>query len=182
MNKKLLYSIATIILLEASFVSAGELTIEPSGYLPVKSAFDGPVNKFFVKYNIPDSLSIKLITLAFFELETDLDTSIVDAVTICVSPLIEQWTSGVSPSVDDNILKNDTLLTYLHQEPGSEEMLRFDVTIPVIDWVNGNMSNYGFVVCLRQEEDYSFNAAFRGANIAAKLKIYFENIPNDRPE
>ncbi|RKX32716.1 MAG: hypothetical protein DRP46_00580 [Candidatus Zixiibacteriota bacterium] len=181
MKKKYIWILLFVVTFGVN-IHAGEMVLEPSGYLPVKSTTEGPVSKFFVKYDLPDSLNGKLITLAFLELKPDLDTSITEKVAINVSPLTEEWTSSALAEVKNNISKNDTLITYQFQRPGNTDKLRFDVTIPVMKWVEGNFSNNGFVVRMRDKEDYSLDASKVGDKVEANLRIFYETIPGDRPE
>lgn len=163
-------------------LNAGELTLEPASYLPIKSLSDGPVNKFFVKYNIPDSLNDKLVVLAFLELETDIDTSITDLTTIDVYPLAEEWSGSSLPEVRTSISKNDTLISYAHQKPDSEEKLKFDITELVMRWAEGTADNNGLVVMLRNSDGHSFDVKRSGENMLVDLRIFYEKMPTGGPE
>ena len=165
-------------LFTATNALAEEIIIEPNAYLPVRSTAEGPIIKFFIKYNFPDSLKNKTILFAYLEMETELDTAIHDKAIINVLPLTEEWSGSSLPEVKSSLSVNDTLLTYLHQSPGNNEGLRFNVTEIVSKWLKGELDNNGFVVMQRKNANRSFMVLQEGEKILADLRILCISTPD----
>jgi hypothetical protein len=130
----------------SAFTMAGELQIESSTYLPLKTAFNSNISRFLVKFDLTGIPQNANIDLAYIRFNANIDTTISTPLNLAVYPVTESWTASETPVINGEIAFTDSLSVLgISGKKGPQE-IELVVTELVQAWVDGNLVNNGIVI------------------------------------
>jgi len=139
-----------------SAVLAAAVELTPADLAVISDPSYPACERLLLQYHLPEALQATDVELAVLTLEASFDTVGQQPVTLAAFPLNGEWTSSEAdwdgiwsqPGGDfDRASHSAWTVT-----PSAGAELRFDVTLPVRDWLEGSRDNDGIIVMAGGEE------------------------------